>query len=90
MRQDHYLNLAYTARQMQNFERERIAVTCLCFTESRSIPELAETLGIYQAKRVVEELLKDGYLTRVRDAKTAEIRYKTNIQAIGPRAFFLG
>lgn len=81
---------AYTPRQLAMFERERIAVCCICFRESKTLKEIGEILGIYQAKRIVQELERDGFIGKVRDAKTGDIRYKTKTDSISARAFFMG
>lgn len=89
-RRNHYLAQGgYTLDQLLMFERERIAVIVLCTLKSQNMTTIGELVGHYQARRIVNELLEDKYLIRVRGSKTAEIRYKVNTEAINKTAFFM-
>lgn len=91
MRDNHYLIAeGYTPKQRETFERERIAICVLCADQPRTMQFIAYRLGVYQAKRIVNELCIDGYLERVLLVKTQEVAYRFRADAISKQQFFMG
>lgn len=90
IRKYHYLATdGYTIEQRIAFERERIAVMCLCSLGGQTHVSIAKIIGVYQARQVLKELHEDGYLIRYHHTPTGETRYKTNPASISANKFFL-